>query len=106
MAVDGVGNMLYIHQNMHLQAGKQTEVQNRFDMQNLAAMEILKDEDNEVQEVRPTEESYKIDPEHEHEKEKSDEESGAKEEQIKQRQKIKQDDDDSTPSEHILDIIV
>ncbi len=39
-----------------------------------------------VKEVRPAEESYKIDPENEHERQKHEEESGATEEQMKQEE--------------------
>ncbi len=83
MAIGPIGAHIYVNQNMQVQASKQNEFQNRLDMQNAAASQSANDKGKEIREIRPTEETYKIDPEKEHEKEKSEEESGAKEEQIR-----------------------
>mgnify|MGYP000251931307 CR=1 FL=1 len=107
MAVGPIGAMIYVNQNMHLQAGKQLDFQARLDAQNAAAAAATNEKSKEVQEVRPTEETYKIDPEKEHQKEKSDEETGAKKSQIFQK---KRDEDDkekeNSPSNHLLDITI
>lgn len=73
MAVTPLGNTIFINQNMNVAANKQAETQNRFDLQSLAAMGLNDEKNDEIAQVRPTEETYKIDPEHEHEKKKNDE---------------------------------
>ena len=63
MAVTPLGNTIFINQNVNMVSNKVADVQNRFDLQNLAAASLASDEKQEVSEVRPTEETYKIDPE-------------------------------------------
>ncbi len=84
MAVGPVGNIIYSNQMMHVQASKQNDYQNSIQMQSVLATALQNEKDEEVQEVRPAEESYRIDPENEHERQKHDEESGATKEQMKQ----------------------
>lgn len=74
MAVTPLGNTIFINQNVNMVSNKVADVQNRFDLQNLAAASLASDEKQEVSEVRPTEEAYKIDPENEHEKQKKKDE--------------------------------
>ena len=74
MAVTPLGNTIFINQNVNMVSSKVADVQNRFDLQNLAAASLASDEKQEVSEVRPTEETYKIDPENEHEKQKKKDE--------------------------------
>jgi len=108
MAISPVGAMIYTNQNMNAAAVKQTDFQNRLDMQNVAAMASSNDKGKEVREIRPTEETYKIDPEKEHQKQKNEEETGAKEEETTKDTKhkhLKQSDDDDTPTS-LLDITV
>lgn len=108
MAVSPIGAMIYTNQNMNAAAVKQTDFQNRLDMQNVAAAVATNEKSKEVQEVRPTEETYKIDPEKEHEKEKREQESGAKEEETTKDTKhksLKDSDEDTPPISH-LDITV
>ncbi len=88
MSLSPVGGVIYANQNMQIPASKQIDFKNRLDLQNSAAVGILNEQDKEVSEVRPTEESYKIDPEKEHEKEKKDESSGEKEEEEKFIKKV------------------
>ncbi|MDD3324729.1 MAG: hypothetical protein PHN38_06380 [Sulfurospirillaceae bacterium] len=101
-----IGNTIYANQLMHLQASKQIDFQNRVDLQNSAALSAANEKEEEVVEVRPTEETYKIDPEKEHQKEKNEEESGAKEEEIKQTKKehAEEDENDDTSSGGLLDV--
>lgn len=108
MAVGPVGAVIYTNQNMNAAAVKQTDFQNRLDMQSAAAMTTSNDKSKEVREVRPTEETYKIDPEKEHQKQTREEESGAKEEETTKDTKhkhLKESDDDDTPTS-LLDITV
>lgn len=74
MAVTPLGNTIFINQNVNMVSNKVADVQNRFDLQNLAAASLASDEKQEVSEVRPTEETYKIDPQNEHEKQKKKDE--------------------------------
>ena len=74
MAVTPLGNTIFINQNVNMVSNKVADIQNRFDLQNLAAASLASDEKQEVSEVRPTEETYKIDPENEHEKQKKKDE--------------------------------
>ncbi len=106
MAISPLGGTIYANQNMQIPASKQIDFQNKLDLQNVQAAEILNEKEKEIEEVRPTEESYKIDPENEHEKEKSDEESGEKEQEGKLAQKIKKEIKKEKSTEHILDIKV
>jgi len=108
MPVGPVGAMIYTNQNMNAAAVKQTDFQNRLDMQNVAAMASSNEKNKEIEEVRPTEETYKIDPEKEHQKEKNEEETGAKEEETTKdttHKHLKKNDDDDTPTP-LLDITV
>ncbi len=81
MSITPISGIIYTNQNMQIPAAKQIEYQNKLDLQNVMAAEVLNEKEREVEEVRPTEESYKIDPENEHEKDKHDEQSGEKEEE-------------------------
>ena len=108
MAIGPIGAMIYTNQNMNAAAVKQTDFQNRLDMQNVVAIASSNEEGKEVREVRPTEKTYKIDPEKEHQKEKNEEETGAKEEETTrdtQHKHLKESDDDDAPTS-LLDITV
>jgi hypothetical protein len=73
MAVSPLTNIVFINQNMHVAAGVQTAQFNRYDLQNLAAQTLVNEKEKIVEEVRPIEESYKIDPDREHERERAKE---------------------------------
>lgn len=107
MAIGPIGGMTYANQNMQVAASKQTDFQNKLDLQNVQAAAAANEKDKEVTEVRPTEETYKIDPEHEHEKEKREEESGAKEEQTTKdtkHKKLKESEEEQPIQAGHLDI--
>ncbi|QKF91388.1 hypothetical protein [Campylobacter sp. CCUG 57310] len=108
MPVTPLGNTIYINQNMNVVANKQADMQNRFDLQSLAAMTLKEDEDKEVVQVRPTEETYKIDPQHQHEKSQSDQRESVfeGEEEPNGESSVAQDDDESEiiSQDRILDI--
>ena len=96
MAVTPLGNTIFINQNVNMVSSKVADVQNRFDLQNLAAASLASDEKQEVSEVRPTEEAYKIDPENEHEKQKGKQEQG----EFASEQKGENSDDEDS-EEHV-----
>lgn len=105
MAITPVGGMVYANQGMQAPATQQAEFQQRLDAQNSAAMVATNEEQKEIEEVRPTEESYEVDPEKEHEQQKHDEEAGAEEEQILSKKNENDDEITSLESdEHLLDI--
>lgn len=105
MAITPVGGMVYANQGMQAPATQQAEFQQRLDAQNSAAMVATNEEQKEIEEVRPTEESYEVDPEKEHEQQKHDEEAGAEEEQILSKKNENDDEVISLESdEHLLDI--
>ena len=97
MAVTPLGNTIFINQNVNMVSNKVADVQNRFDLQNLAAASLASDEKQEVSEVRPTEEAYKIDPENEHEKQKGRQEQG----ELASEQKSENSDDDESSEERV-----
>jgi len=106
MAVGPIGAVAYANQATPAQTKLQSNFQNRLDMQSGAAMSMQDADKQEIQDVRPAEETYKIDPEQEHEKEKREQEQ--KEQEEKTAQQItgkKEDEEDSVPSHH-LDIKV
>ncbi len=106
MALSSLGGVIFANQNLQIPASKQIDFQNKFDLQNVVAAKLLNDKDKEVGEVKPAEETYKIDPNKEHEKEKSDENSGEKERETKfsKRKKEIESKQDKTP--YHLDIKV
>lgn len=75
MPVGPVGSVIYANQMIPVQASKQTEVQNALQMQSAVAAALQNEKEDEVQDIRPTEETYKIDPEKEHEHQRDDEEN-------------------------------
>lgn len=83
MPVGPIGNVIYANQMVTVQAGKQMDYQNSVQMQSMLAEAMQNEKEEIVEDVRPAEESYKIDPENEHERKKHDEESGATKEQMK-----------------------
>lgn len=87
MPVGSIGSVIYTNQMIPVQASKQTEVQNAIQMQSAIAAAMQNEKEDEVQDVRPAEETYKIDPEKEHERQKREEESGATEEEYKRENK-------------------
>ncbi|MBP1681208.1 MAG: hypothetical protein H6Q35_1547 [Proteobacteria bacterium] len=85
-SIGSIGNVIYANQMIPVQAGKQMDYLNSVQMQSALAEAMQNEKEEVIEEVRPAEESYKIDPENEHERQKHDEESGATEEQMKQEE--------------------
>ena len=105
MAVSPIGNTIHINQNMPIAAAKQTDFQNRLEMQSAVATTAATKEEKEVEEVRPTEEAYKIDPEKEHEKKKNEQEAKEEEENSKGKNEGEKEPHQSA-STHKLDILI
>ncbi|MBN2964438.1 hypothetical protein JWV37_06580 [Sulfurospirillum sp. T05] len=105
MAVSPIGGMVYANQSLPMAASKQMDFQTRMEAQNLAAGVAANEKDKEVQAVRPTEETHKIDPEREHEQKKKDQEAGADESQVF-RKKHEEDEEDLPPPPRLLDITI
>lgn len=111
MAVTPLGNSNFINQNAPVVSQVNANQQARFDMQALMASELATQQNEEIKEVRPMEESYKIDPEKEHERQKSEEEASEfeNEEQnakAKDEENLEDELDSEEESEepHVLDI--
>lgn len=80
MPVSAIGSTIYVNQNMGVAASSQNDFQARLDAQNLAMIEATNKDKKEIEEIRPTEEVYKIDPEREHQKKQEDAKEDAKNE--------------------------
>lgn len=111
MAVTPLGNSNFINQNAPVVSQVHANQQARFDMQALMASELATQQNEEIKEVRPMEESYKIDPEKEHERQKKEQEAGEfeyEEQNAKRESEISSDDggidDDVADEPHVLDI--
>lgn len=109
MAISPVAGMVYANQGMQAPATTQAEFQNRLDAQTAAAMVASQEEKAKVEEIRPTEESYLIDPENEHEKDKADQEQEEQseeetEEEEEEKKEVKQLAPDEIEEDFLLDI--
>ena len=110
MSVSPTGNVILVNQQSHIASNASSNTQNRFDLQNLAAM-IKANEIDETKSVRPTEANHEVDPENEHEKEKIDEEEKQREKNKNKNRKLQQQIDNEEKeqeekilSSHILDL--
>lgn len=111
MAVTPLGNSNFINQNAPVVSQVHANQQARFDMQALMASELATQQNEEIKEVRPMEESYKIDPEKEHERQKNEQEAREfehEEQNAKGDEELNLDDggidDDVADEPHVLDI--
>jgi len=110
MAVTPLGNTNFINQNAPVVSQVHANQQARFDMQALMASELATQQNEEIKEVRPMEESYKIDPEKEHERQKNEQEAREfehEEQNAKGDEELNLDDggiDDVADEPHVLDI--
>lgn len=101
MAIGPIGNTIYVNQQMASVASDKNVQLNRFELQALAAQVIMQEQEKEIQEVRPTEENQKVDPDREHTKEQAQQE----EERSEHHEKESPPEEESKPL-HILDIKV
>jgi len=101
MALGPVGSAIYVNQQMANVASEKSSVLNRLDMQAAAAHAIMKEDQKEIEEVRPTEENKPVDPDREHTKQEAEEEQ--------KRTEFTKDEDEEPPQKpsiHLLDIKV
>ena len=83
MAIGPVGNAIYVNQQTASVASEKNAVQNRFELQNLAAAAAANDKEEEVQEVRPPEENQMVDADREHTKDEAEQEMKRQEKKAK-----------------------
>ena len=103
MAVSPLTNIVFINQNMHVAAGVQTSQFNRYDLQNLAAQALVNEKEKVVEDVRPIEESYKVDPDREHEHKKSKEQEKEREQADSHKINSDKKDSDTKKSGNVIE---
>jgi hypothetical protein len=98
-SVGPLGSVIHTNQLTPVVASEKSAVQNRFELQNMAAANASNDKQKEIEEIRPTEENHKVDEDREHT------EQHAKEENPKEKEE-EEPESASAPSGHRLDITV
>jgi len=99
MAISPIGNAIMVNQNTPIVASAQNLAQNRIDLQNVAAGEIVKDEQKKVEETRPTELSSAISAEEERKQQQE------KNKEKKNQPENEQDEQKTSSGEvHLLDV--
>ncbi|MGP1449938.1 MAG: hypothetical protein ACTTJS_02265 [Wolinella sp.] len=99
MAVSPIGNVTYINQNMQTSSIQHANAQQRLDFQALVNLQELDEKLDEIQEVRPTEQSDMLDPDREKEQEEWHESKDDEKDE-----ECEQPDEESASVPHILDI--
>lgn len=102
MAVGPIGNAVYVNQQTASVASVATSHNNRVEFQNMVAQTIALEKEQEIIEVRPTEENQLIDPDREHQKHEADQE----EQRSKKKDITKNEENEAQTPLHILDIKV
>ncbi len=97
-----VESTIYVNQQTASVASAKGNQINRLDLQNIAAQAIVNEKEEEVLEVRPTEETHEIDPEREHEKNGDDQ----KNKRNPKKKKEEQEEDENKFHLYKLDIKV
>jgi hypothetical protein len=100
-SIGPVASAIYANQLTPAVASEKNALQNRFELQNMAAADSANLKAKEIEEVRPTEENHKVDEDREHTKQEAESEN-QKERDSKESD---EDTDESTPP-HRLDIKV
>ena len=91
-SIGPVANTIYTNQLTPAVASEKNALQNRFELQNLAAAESANTKTKEIEEVRPTEENYKVDEDREHNKQEAESEN--------QKSREERDKDDKHQEQH------
>jgi len=107
MAVGPVGSVVLVNQMTPavtpLQGGQYT----RYELQNLAAQALVQEKQQEVEEVRPTEENHAVDPDREHTRQEAEEELAQQNKKPKKdRKNVEDEEEDITQEHHLLDLRV
>ena len=103
MALGPVGNAIFVNQQTPIVSSIKADHSARFDLQNMAAQQIVNEKDKEIKEVRPTEENAAIDPDREHQRQEADEEMAQKEKKEKEENN---QEEKTPPAFHHIDIRV
>ena len=106
MAVTPIGNLTFINQNAQVSSVQQANTQVKLDFQSMVNLQTLQEQQEEIQEVRPTEETLAVNDEREGngKREKDEEEKQeSKEQEHLKPQKLETDTDNTIPH---LDISV
>lgn len=96
MSISPISNVNFINQNAPVVSQTHANNQARFDLQNSMALQMAAETKDEIAELRPAEETYKIDPEHQHEKHKNDQ---SEQKSAKDDKQANQTDDEQTNQE-------
>jgi hypothetical protein len=75
MAIGPVGNAIFVNQMTANATAVQNAHNNRVEFQNMMAQVAANEKEQEVLEVRPTEENQEVDPDREHQKNEADQEN-------------------------------
>lgn len=102
MAVGPIGNAIYVNQQMATVASVANTHNSRVEFQNIVAQSIVQEREQEIAEVRPTEENQQVDPDREHQKHEADQESS----RSKKQEVVENEEKESQTPLHILDIKV
>jgi hypothetical protein len=106
MAVSPLGNAILVNQNMHIASNQASNLQNRFDLQNVAAMMRANEKREEIAKIRPTEETHYIGQDDDDYRKVEDEEKRKDSERGNQQKafilKDEDNEDDNSPS--LLDL--
>ena len=100
MALGPVGNVIFVNQQTASVASVANSHSNRVEFNNMMAQSAVKEKDEKVLEVRPTEENHEVDPDREHEKNEADQQNERSE------HNEHEEDDESEFPVHKLDITV
>jgi hypothetical protein len=75
MAIGAIGNTIFVNQQTASVTSIASSHNNRVEFQNMLAQERIKDREEKVLEIRPSEQNHDIDPDREHEKNEADQET-------------------------------
>ncbi|OPA74979.1 hypothetical protein BFG04_05765 [Campylobacter pinnipediorum subsp. pinnipediorum] len=101
MSITPAGNINFINQNAPVVSASTANTQARLDMQNTMAAELANETKDEIAELRPAEETYKIDPENQHEKQKNQQEQENNQSNLKKNDEIEQEISENENSYHL-----
>jgi len=102
MAIGPVGNAIFVNQMTANATSVQNAHNNRVEFQNMMAQVAANEKQQEVLEVRPTEENQQVDPDKEHQKNEADQEN----KRNKDNSQHQEDEDKTDFSQYKLDIKV
>ena len=109
-ALGPIGNAIHVNQLTPAVASEKNSLQNRVELQNMAAANASNAKTKEIEEVRPTEEIHKVDPDREHNNQRAQEETPKEKESTEEHQENDDEQESSVdataPSQHRLDITV